>query len=532
MQSPSLSALLAAVALAAVPAGCAAPGDAPPVAAPAAPSGAASCAALPDVTGVSPSVQAQIQRRRAELANAAGGRDAAAGALGMILMAATFPAAAEACFREAAALAPDEFRWPYYLGHLHRDAGALAAAAASFEQALRLRPDDVAALIRLGEVRLDQGRPAAADSHFARALSVRPDSLAARFGIGRAALQQADYPRAVAVLEEILARDPTAVAAHYPLGLAYRGLGDAARAGAHLQRRAGAGLAPADPLLAELDALLESPRAYETRGNEALDRRAWSEAADLFRRGLALDPDNPALRHRLGTALYLLGDEAGARAAFERVTRDAPTFPAAYYSLGVLLQAAGRHAEAIDRFRTALRYQPTDGEVRLGLASSLRRTGAAAAALAHYRSVLRMDAGVIDARFGAAMALVQLQRYREARDRLAAGMDAFPDAPIFPHALARLLAAAPDDQVRNGRRALRLVDRLAQGERTIDLGETMAMTLAELGRYGEAAAVQRDLIAAAEAAGMRDVTPRLHVNLRRYERGEPCRMPWPENAIP
>ena len=227
-----------------------------------------------------------------------------------------------------------------------------------------------------------------------------------------------------------------------------------------------------------------------------------------------------------------MGDAEGALAEFERVMRESPNFPAVHYSVGVLLQGAGRHREAIERFETALRYQPTDGEVRLRLALSLRRAGDPAAAIEQYRSVLRMDPNVVDARFGSAMALVQLRRYREARDRLAAGMEAFPGAAIFPHALARLLAAAPDDRVRDGRRAMRLVEQLAEGERTIDLGETMAMTLAELGRYGEAAAVQRDLVAAAEAGGMRNVVPRLAKNLRLYERGRPCRTPWPDDAIP
>ena len=205
-----------------------------------------------------------------------------------------------------------------------------------------------------------------------------------------------------------------------------------------------------------------------------------------------------------------------------------------HYSVGVLLQGAGRHREAIERFETALRYQPTDGEVRLRLALSLRRAGDPGVRRSeHYRArCLRMDPAVIDARFGAAMSLVQLRRYREARDRLVDGTESFPGASVFPHALARLLAAAPDAAVRDGPRAMRLVERLAQGDRTIDLGETMAMTLAELGRYGEAAGVQRDLIAAAEAGGMRDAVPRLTANLRLYERGRPSRTPWPDDAIP
>lgn len=524
--------------LAALAGGCAATDDATPDALPAltTPAGAPACGTgLPDLERLGASVQAQIRDRQFAVSGAAAESDASAarGALGMILMAASLPETAEACFREAATLAPEDARWLYYLGHLRREAGDLSAAAALFDAVLRLRRDDVAALVWLGEIRLAQDRPVSARPFFEQALALRPDSLAARYGLGRAALLGEDYQRAVDVLEEILTLDPTAAAAHYPLGMAYRALGDEARAAAHLRRRQGAALRPADPLMADVDALIESARAYEARGNEALDREEWSAAAGLFRRGLELDPAHPALRHRLGTALYVMGDVEGAMAEFERVMRESPNFPAVHYSVGVLLQGEGRHREAMERFETALRYQPNDGEVRLRLAVSLRRAGDPTTALDHYRAVLRMDPDVADARFGAAMALVQLWRYREARDELAAGMETFPGASIFPHALARLLAAAPDDQVRDGRRAMRLVEQLAaQGERTIDLGETMAMALAEVGRYGEAAAVQRDLVAAAEAEGMRRAIPRLAANLSLYEQGRPCRTPWPAGAVP
>ena len=525
-----------------VPTGVSTPALAATPASPAAqvtPADAPSCAsALPDLSRVSTSVQTQIGDRQAALAAARARADAPAaladayGALGMVFMVAKFPDAAESCLLEASALAPDQVRWPYYLGHLHRDGGALEEAATFFAHASRLRPDDVAALVWLGDIRLGQGRPEEAEPLFARALALRDESLPARFGLGRVALLKEDYGRAVALLEEILARDPGAGAVHYPLGMAYRGLGDEARAQAHLQRRENAALSPADPLMAELDALLDSPRAHETRGVAALDREDWRTAAAHFRQGLALDPDDPALRHRLGTALYLMGDPAGALAEFERVARTSPNYPAAHYSIGLLLQDAGRHTEAVERFSTTLRYRPTDTEARLRVAISLRRSGDPEAALAHYQSVLRMSPDIIDARFGAAIALVQLQRYREARDRLVAASDAFPGETIFPHALARLLAAAPDDEVRDGRRALALLERLAQEEQTIDVGETMAMTLAELGRYDEAAAVQRQLISASEAAGLTDVTGRLGANLVSYERREPCRTPWPADGMP
>jgi hypothetical protein len=44
--------------------------------------------------------------------------------------------------------------------------------------------------------------------------------------------------------------------------------------------------------------------------------------------------------------------------------------------------------------------------------------------------------------------------------------------------------------------------------------------------------VQRDVIATAEQAGLRDVVQRMSANLRLYERGQPCRTPWSEDELP
>ena len=66
-----------------------------------------------------------------------------------------------------------------------------------------------------------------------------------------------------------------------------------------------------------------------------------------------------------------------------------------------------------------------------------------------------------------------------------------PDQPEFPHALARLLAAAPDDQVRDGAQAWDLVRSLAARQQNTAVAETMAMALAELGLFARAIEWQR-----------------------------------------
>ncbi len=496
---------------------------------------------LPDLSRIGESVQVQIRERHAALppreARAglpAGVQAEVVGGMGMILMASWFTEAAEPCLREAAALAPDDVRWPYYLAQLHRDRGALEEAAGFFDEVLRIRPEDPTTLFWLGDIRLEQGRPGDAEALFAAALALFPGSLSARYGLAQTALLAEDYRRAADLLEEILQRDPNIGAVHYPLGMAYRGLGDDAKAEEHLRLRENAEIRPADPLMEALDSLLDTASTYESGGLAALDREEWPAAIEQFRQGLELDPDDPGLRHRLATALFMTGDLDGAMAEFQRVVRTTPDYYPSHYSIGVLLQETGRHAEAVERFRTALRHRPGDDAARLRMAISLRRSGDPEASLSYYELVLRANPNAVEARFGYVMALVQLGRYREAHDRLVTAMDAFPNETSFPHALARLLAAAPDPAIRNGRRAMTLVERVmaAEPEPTIDLGETMAMTLAELGRFAEAAEVQRALIGAAELAQIPGVVRRLTANLRRYERGEPCRTPWPADAMP
>jgi tetratricopeptide (TPR) repeat protein len=494
---------------------------------------------LPDLSQVSDSVREQVQQRWRPVADlqAAGstGSTAAAetyGAFGMVLMAAAFPNAALPAFRNARTLDASDVRWPYYLAHLHRNAGALDEAAEAFEAARRLQPDDMAVLVWLGDVRLAEGDAAAAGLLFERALSLYPESLSARFGLARAALMREEFAAAARGLEEILELEPAATAAHYPLGQAYLRLGESDRAQEHLRQREAADIRPADPLMAALDGLLESPQAYETRGIEALNREDWDGAVAAFRLGLEIDPADAELRHRLGTALYLRGDLAPARAELERAVTEAPELPQAHYSLGVLLQDEGRHREAAERFAAALQARSSYTEARLGLARSLRRTGAPEEALAEYRQVSRMNPDLVEAAFGEAMALVVLHRWSDARARLEQAVETHPGDIGLLHALARLLAAAPDERVRDGEQALALVDRLASRGRTLELGETMAMALAEVGAFDRAAALQRDLVTGAGRAGLTPAIARLQDNLRRYERGEACRTPWPDGEVP
>ena len=511
-----------------------------------APGGGAALAAcaLPNLGRMHAAVRSQLgdADRALQSLESAGGRAAADaapdrrlggayGGLGMLLFAADYPEAAGRCLRHAARLVPDEFRWPYYLGHVSIRIGDLDDAVESFERALALEPGDFAALVWLVHVQVDLDRSEEAERLLARAWASHPNTQALLYQGGRAALAAQSYAVAVNRLEAALRLNPAATVIHYPLAMAYRGLGDLDRAREHLARSgartggrsaAGGAVYFPDPLMAAVYTMLRSPQAHRDLGLQAAERGDWPEAARQLGQGVEMAPDNPVMRLNLGTALIRTGAAPDALVQLEAAVRLDPGFAAAHFLIGTLLERSGRDREAIDRFTAAVTADASLSAGHLRLGDALRRTGRFEAALPHYRQVQGEQA-----RFGEAMALVRLGRYGEARQTLDAARERFPAEPSFPHALARVLAAAPDAGERDGRRALALVQGLvAEGYRTAGVAETMGMAMAELGRFAEAVEWQGRAMQAAADSGRSDVARGMTANLALYQRNQPCRTPW------
>jgi tetratricopeptide (TPR) repeat protein len=322
------------------------------------------------------------------------------GRLGMLLELYQYPAAAQVAYSRAVILAPDEFRWRYYLGRLERGGGDPAAAVTTLTAALALDPGYVPALVELGAAQLDQGASSEAEAAFREALSAAPDSVAARLGLGRTLAARSAHGEAVEVLEPALARAPAHSPLHYALGLSYRALGRADDAERHLAIAARTGNAnpDPDPLLAALaDLEVGVDRDYR-EAKQLYLRGRFTEAIERFQAVVAARPEDSSAYGALGAALMRADRGAEALAAFARSVELDPAKADTSRQYALLLLRARRYAEAEEQLRKVLAQggdHPDDHHV---LGATLIGLGRPVAAIAEFERALELKPDHADAR--------------------------------------------------------------------------------------------------------------------------------------
>ncbi|HYE44149.1 MAG TPA: tetratricopeptide repeat protein, partial [Caulobacter sp.] len=164
-------------------------------------------------------------------------------------------------------------------------------------------------------------------------------------------------------------------------------------------------------------------RSFE-RAEGRLRAGAPGEALVVLRPLAAQVPENPAVWWALGNGCAMLGDAAGAEAAFRQVVRLDPGKPNGWAALAELLTSLGRGEEAVALLEPVLagRRDPRLLAVRARVWRALGRMEAAADDLAE---AVRLSPGVAGLEYDLAVAAGSLNRGAEtegaARRALAAG---------------------------------------------------------------------------------------------------------------
>lgn len=488
---------------------------------------------LPSLEGLEQEIVDQLEETRQILVDSFGqpgiGRESlgeAYGELARVYHTYDLAQSAEACYLNAALLQPESVRWPHLLGYFYWKTGHLEPARPQLERALEIRPDDTPAMIYLAEIALAESRPDDARGLFEAVLELEPENLVARAQLAELDLGEGSFEEAVEVFEEVLATRPEANRFRYALAMAYRGLGRVEDARAQLALRGEVGLAPTDSLVAGLLELKRGERVYILRGRRAFKAGRYDAAAEAFAKAVAANPESAGARVNLGTALAFLGRKDEAMTEYRAALERDPASGTAHHNLARLLLERGDAQGAFEHFQAALVADPRDVASMTELAALLRRSGRSEEALEHYARAIELAPTAEDAQLRRAGILVDLGRFAEARTALEAAVAQLPQAGRLIHALARLLAGAPEEAVRDGQRAVELARWVWKAQPTVAHAETLAMAFAQVDRCADAAAWQR--VALTQLGEGEEMAPRrtaLEQGLARYEGATSCRPP-------
>ncbi len=191
------------------------------------------------------------------------------------------------------------------------------------------------------------------------------------------------------------------------------------------------------------------------------------------------------------------GDQEAAITKYREALEIAPELHGARFALGRLFAALSRFEEAREEFAILVTVNPLD--------SASRR--------------------------GEATALILLERWAEARQRLEDSGRAIPGDGQLAHLLARILASAPDKTVRDGTIALELAMRVYDVQKKSVVGETVAMAFAELGEFERAVAIQEKMIEIVEPSGNEPLLALMRERLDAYNRQQPWRAKSPLEIV-
>lgn len=255
------------------------------------------------------------------------------------------PTDAEAAYRQALALKPDDAHAHHGLGMALMDLGQPRNAIPEFERASTLAPKDPSHPSELARAYGAAGDQQAALATYARALKIKPDFVPALLGRGDLQMLRRDPVAAAIDFAKVVRTEPQRAQAQFRLGTAFDVLGRDADAKARYR----AAIA-ADPKFA--------PAYNNLAALSASRKESPDQVLEWARRAHELAPNVPEYDDTLGSALLAHGDVDAAIASFRRATAAPHASASFFYNFGEALAAKRNNREAIDAFSRALSIDP------------------------------------------------------------------------------------------------------------------------------------------------------------------------------
>ena len=273
----------------------------------------------------------------------------------------------------------------------------------------------------------------------------------------------------------------------------------------------------------------EIPEAHATLA-VILEQQGDLEGAEReFTQALQLIPENTTIRIRRASLRHRLNRSDEALADLNHAAAIDPQNLQALFGQSAILVALGRQQEAMEPLRTVLETTTEPkalAEAHLMLGNLQAGQGEYDGAADDFTQSVSADPDNPQPQFGLAVALMMAERYPEALASLDKSATKFPDNVAMKHVLARLLATCPDESVRDGQRSRQLATEVMESSPGAEHAQTLAMALAELGDFEQAANLQRQVITRIRETGSQEDTTIMQQRLEKFEQQQPVRAPW------
>jgi tetratricopeptide (TPR) repeat protein len=247
-----------------------------------------------------------------------------------------------------------------------------------------------------------------------------------------------------------------------------------------------------------------------------------NEMLDHYVEAIRLNPDFHIARLSLGLYLYNIGDYQGTTNHLAHALAATTNYPLGNYFLAKAQVELSEFEQAERNF--ALATANTNGApVHSDWAKALVRENKFELAIQHFEMALKSEEPGADIHAHFAAALAQLGRFSEAVSHYREAIRLKPDFAELYNNLAWILATCRDNQVRDGKEAIRLARRACElaGENEPVVYGTLAAALAEAGEFEEAKKVAAQAISLAERKGLTQVAEKNRELLKLYEIDQP-----------
>jgi protein O-mannosyl-transferase len=320
-------------------------------------------------------------------------------------------------------------------------------------------------------------------------------------------LRNEDYYSGQAMWEDVLAKSANNETAHNNLGNELADKGQLSEAIFHYRRA--------------IEIKPDYAMAHNNLGSSLADAGQFDEAVEQFRVALKIDPYYAKAYGNLGRALAQQGRSEEAVAQYRRALQIDPYLADTHCNLAVALAARGQLDEAINHYHKTLEIRPHDAPAHNNLANALRRKGNSKEALEHYRQSLELKPQSADTHKNLGFLLFELGRIQEALSQWRETLNLQPNNVLVLNKMAWVLAAWPDESVRNGTEAVLLARRAVKEGKSDNpyLFDVLAASCAESGQFSEAVEAAEKALALAAAKGDSTLADALGNRIKLYKSG-------------